>query len=102
MNSIILPVDASKVKFAIVWEDGINLGRCYNQTNLRVYSQDNVDDTQWDSVRADEDKSHARRQKLLEFLPRANAGSELGKFEPVKGVPGLWVAKYWYRTDSSD
>ena len=96
------PLDLSTVRFAIVHNDGAKLGNCYYQTNCLVYSQDNVDNAQYDDVYSEENKSFNRRKKLLEFLPRANAGSELGKFEPVADVPGLFVAKYWYRTDSGD
>jgi len=96
------PLDLHDVDFAIVNNGGAKLGNCYYQTNCLVYSQDNVDNSQYDDVYSEENKSFNRRKKLLEFLPRANAGSELGKFEPVADVPGLFVAKYWYRTDSGD
>lgn len=90
------------IRFAIVANGGRNLGRCYNQTDLLIYSQDNVDDTRYDDVYAEERKSYNRRKRLLEFLPRANAGQELSKFNPVPDIPGLFVAHYYYRTDSSD
>lgn len=94
--------DPRNIRFAIVANGGSQLGNCYHQTDCLIYSWDNVDNAQYDDVYSEENKSFNRRKKLLEFLPRANAGSELGKFEPVPDVPGLFVAKYWYRTDSSD
>ncbi len=97
-----LSLNLSDINFAIVRQTGQKLGNCYNQTNLLIYSIDNVDDAKWDHVYAEENKSYNRRKKLLEFLPVTNTGSELGKFEKVENYPNLFVAKYWYRTDSGD
>ncbi len=95
-------LDNANIEFAIINNGGSKLGNCYYQSDLLVYSRSNVDDTRYDDVYAEESKSFNRRKKLLDFLPKANAGCELGKFEAVEGIPGLFVAKYYYRTDSSD